>query len=58
MERLPEELQRQGLNASIPLDVAKAVMSIRLAKLPDPDETPNVGSFFKILWFERQWQIV
>lgn len=44
---IAEELQRQGLNASIPLDVAKAVMSIRQAKLPDPDETPNVGSFFK-----------
>ena len=30
-----------------PLQLAEAVMQIRSAKLPDPKQIPNVGSFFK-----------
>ena len=33
---ISEELERQGLDAEKPLDIAKVVISIRKSKLPDP----------------------
>lgn len=44
---ITDELEKQNLSPSNPRDIAKAVISIRQSKLPDPSVTPNVGSFFK-----------
>ena len=44
---LKENLEKKGLNNPAPLDVSNVICSLRKAKLPDPDEIGNAGSFFK-----------
>ncbi|HSH31088.1 MAG TPA: UDP-N-acetylmuramate dehydrogenase [Candidatus Saccharimonadales bacterium] len=44
---LKKYLEEQGTNHPTLPQIRQAVMAVRLCKLPDPRQYPNVGSFFK-----------
>ncbi len=44
---LSDYLQEQGIKKPRALDVLRAVKAVRRSKLPDPQEIPSAGSFFK-----------
>lgn len=44
---IQQKLSDLGINTPTIQDVSKAVMAIRESKLPNPQEIPNCGSFFK-----------